>query len=838
MNRRFRSPTRQNLDTDYQSNSNQQPQPQQCPPTSQTPELESQMSNLALKSQDRPEYAAATAERSPGRIAGRNRDTAMFDPKRGTYMPYGGFDSMIDEYYTEGDSSGIMIPAPSQMQKREESSSPHRRALKPNSNNTDFLAPDHNERPSDHISSEMERQRSGTSGFSNQSEGMPGNGQVPRMRPAQAYVERKPAQYYDDEPYYENIHQETHNEHAPPLMPASVPYDRRGSSGSQERPNMNRPRPRYDDNGYDNAQQFRAPMRDPRGQRLPQSRGQRPMDGGYQGRPQPNEYGAYPSNHGRDPRSIDPRNGPRSNNDPRSRQGPPRQGRPPNGPFPSTDRMARRPSPGEDRRYREEQSFRQQNQAPSRGPPGSAAPYPASPSDYRPAVVGQQPPHDRKSPQIHSGPPIPSSGPISNPVQQRGPSPAQQYMQRPNREPSPQMQRPPQQPQQPLHQPSNRPEPSRTHSARTDDTSEMQLQAEPLGRVTLQELNTLRKEASAKSNDSAVQLKLIKRLIEASTDLADEGGKTDSRQTKKNRDDYNREALRNLKQLTAQEKPDPEALFFMANCYGNGALSLEVDHERAFQLYESAAKLQHPASAYRTAVCLEIGAGTRQDPPRAVRFYERAAEYGDVAAMYKIGMISLRGLLEQKAAPRTAVTWLQKAAERADIDNPHALHELALLYEKGDIAAGIAQNEAFAKDLFTKSAKLHYAPSQFRLGYAYEYGTLGCPVDPRRSIAWFSRGAERGDPESELSLSGWYLTGSDGILAQNDREAYLWGRKAAEKGLAKAEFAVGYFYESGIGTGVDVEEAIKWYKRAATAGQKKAQERLVALNKNKKQGAR
>lgn len=31
----------------------------------------------------------------------------------------------------------------------------------------------------------------------------------------------------------------------------------------------------------------------------------------------------------------------------------------------------------------------------------------------------------------------------------------------------------------------------------------------------------------------------------------------------------------------------------------------------------------------------------------------------------------------------------------------------------------------------------------------------------------------------------------EGVLKQSDTEAYLWGRKAANKGLAKAEYAVG-----------------------------------------------
>ena len=88
-----------------------------------------------------------------------------------------------------------------------------------------------------------------------------------------------------------------------------------------------------------------------------------------------------------------------------------------------------------------------------------------------------------------------------------------------------------------------------------------------------------------------------------------------------------------------------------------------------------------------------------------------------------------------------------------------------------------------------------YKFSQFRLGCAYEYGLMGCPVDPRQSIAWYSKAAVQGEHQSELALSGWYLTGSEGVLQQSDTEAYLWARKAAQSGLAKAEYAMGYFTE-------------------------------------------
>ncbi|KAG8882197.1 hypothetical protein FRB99_004672, partial [Tulasnella sp. 403] len=99
------------------------------------------------------------------------------------------------------------------------------------------------------------------------------------------------------------------------------------------------------------------------------------------------------------------------------------------------------------------------------------------------------------------------------------------------------------------------------------------------------------------------------------------------------------------------------------------------------------------------------------------------------------------------------------------------------------------------------------------------------------SIAWYSKAAERGDPEAELCLSGWYLTGCEGILKQSDSEAYLWARKAANKGWPRAEYAVGYYAEVGIGVQQDMELARRWYMRAAAQGNKRAMARLTELKR-------
>ncbi|KAF2083930.1 HCP-like protein [Saccharata proteae CBS 121410] len=357
--------------------------------------------------------------------------------------------------------------------------------------------------------------------------------------------------------------------------------------------------------------------------------------------------------------------------------------------------------------------------------------------------------------------------------------------------------------------------------------------------ITPDELNKLRAAAQSKKSDSALQLRLAKKLIEAGSILSDEGGRADPKTKAKNREKYHLEAYKIVKKLVSHNYP--EAMFYLADAgYGGGAFGLVPDTKEAFSLYQSAAKLGHSPSAYRTAVCCEMGAeeggGTRRDPGKAVQWYKRAASLGDVAAMYKMGMILLKGLLNQQKNMSEAITWLKRAADRADEENPHALHELGLLYEAKTTNRDndkVVKDEQYALSLFMQAAKLGYKFSQFRLGEAYEYGLLGCPVSARESIMWYTRAAAQGEHQSELALSGWYLTGSEGILEQSDTEAYLWARKAAcaDPPLPKAMFAMGYFTEVGIGCPRALEEAKKWYGRAASYKFPKAQERLEELKK-------
>ncbi|EPQ50070.1 HCP-like protein [Gloeophyllum trabeum ATCC 11539] len=291
------------------------------------------------------------------------------------------------------------------------------------------------------------------------------------------------------------------------------------------------------------------------------------------------------------------------------------------------------------------------------------------------------------------------------------------------------------------------------------------------------------------------------------------------------REDLIKEATALLKRLA--DRGHPASQYFLADCYANGIGTAKgkQDFDRAFPLFVLAAKHGHPDAAYRAGTCCENGWGCRRESAKALQFYRKAAAASHPGAMYRLGIAELNGELGMSKRPREGVKWLKRSAEHATAEFPHALHELALLHERG-VENVVFVDYEYAAELLAQAAELGYSPSAYRLGECYEYGKMGCPQDPALSIHYYNIAAQQNHRDACFALTAWYLVGSPGVLPQSDTEAFLWAKKAAEGGLAKAMYAVGYFLEVGIGTPPDLQEATMWYKKAAELGDRRAIQRL------------
>ncbi|KAI9338965.1 hypothetical protein DFJ73DRAFT_628468 [Zopfochytrium polystomum] len=281
-----------------------------------------------------------------------------------------------------------------------------------------------------------------------------------------------------------------------------------------------------------------------------------------------------------------------------------------------------------------------------------------------------------------------------------------------------------------------------------------------------------------------------------------------------------------------------DAMHLMAGLYVRGVPGFRVGHRpdygRAFTLYVSAARRDHPDAIFQVALCYELGSGVAPSAPRSVQYYRKAAALNHPGAMLRLGMAQLHGELGQKVAPRDALKWLRLSCKYADERYPQALYELALLHDVG-VKNVIWQDYPYMIELLERGSDLGHALSQLKLGEAYEYGKFGCSVEPSKSVYYYSLAAANGNAEAMFELGGWYLTGAvdeahDFELPASEVQARRWTALAAEGGYPRAMFALGFFLESGIGRTEgdqrDQEVAMLWYKRAAEAGDEKAIKRL------------
>ena len=204
------------------------------------------------------------------------------------------------------------------------------------------------------------------------------------------------------------------------------------------------------------------------------------------------------------------------------------------------------------------------------------------------------------------------------------------------------------------------------------------------------------------------------------------------------REDMIREATSLLKKLADRGHPDSQ--YFLADCYANGIGTVRgrQDFDRAFPLFVLAAKHGHPDAAYRSGTCCENGWGCRREASKAVQFYRKAAAASHPGALYRLGLAELNGELGLAKSPREGVKWLKRSAEHAAAEFPHALHELALLHERG-VENVLFIDYEYSAELLAQAAELGYAPSAYRLGECYEYGKMGCPQDPALSIHYYVR---------------------------------------------------------------------------------------------------
>jgi TPR repeat protein len=145
-------------------------------------------------------------------------------------------------------------------------------------------------------------------------------------------------------------------------------------------------------------------------------------------------------------------------------------------------------------------------------------------------------------------------------------------------------------------------------------------------------------------------------------------------------------------------------------------------------------------------------------------------------------------------------------------------------YELG-LEAKQRQDYREAFQWFQRAAKQGLNGAQVDLAYLYVTG-FGTVKDLEQAVHWYSLAAAQGNPNGEYSLGICYLHGEG--IEQNSVLARNWISLALRHGDgARSVNATGLTYE--IGPETDLNEAVKWYQKAAEMGYSEAQYNVCRL---------
>lgn len=223
-----------------------------------------------------------------------------------------------------------------------------------------------------------------------------------------------------------------------------------------------------------------------------------------------------------------------------------------------------------------------------------------------------------------------------------------------------------------------------------------------------------------------------------------------------------------------------------------------------------------------------VRAHDQKNYPEALAQFTRAAELGNSAAAFNLGLMYKNGEGTEKDRNQ-ALMWARKAAEqgvaKADVlverlertISEQVSPELEPIQKKMADDLNYAGTMAYAErhyteaiEKFTDAVGFGSADAAYHLAQMYQNGE-GVERDYVEALKWAEKAADLGYPEIEALID-----------ALNEQKKYagemVQYTKAAEQGDPLAAHNLGMMHESGKGTAEDKAEALKWYEKAADLG--------------------
>ncbi|WP_182085362.1 tetratricopeptide repeat protein [Aureimonas sp. ME7] len=206
----------------------------------------------------------------------------------------------------------------------------------------------------------------------------------------------------------------------------------------------------------------------------------------------------------------------------------------------------------------------------------------------------------------------------------------------------------------------------------------------------------------------------------------------------------------------------------------------------------------------------------------ALRIAEPLANLGDPAAQTLLGEIYGRGL----GVPRDELESARWYGVAAKAGVPEAQFRYAMLLIEG---RAVPRDDATARDLMKAAADAGNPLA------AYNYGQMLIRAAPTGGFAeaagYFRKAADSGLADAQYALSQLYAYGR-GFDKPDDGQARKWLDEAAKGGSDTAQIELGIWLINGRGGEKDPVEGFRWLKGAAERGNPIAVNRMAHLYKD------
>lgn len=278
------------------------------------------------------------------------------------------------------------------------------------------------------------------------------------------------------------------------------------------------------------------------------------------------------------------------------------------------------------------------------------------------------------------------------------------------------------------------------------------------------------------------------------------------------------------------------------------SLSVSSIHLYAAHYSEALLKTAQTGDAkaqYEIGQSIYFGKGIAKDKAKGFEWMLKAAKSGYAPAQLSVGESYYWGVGTKKDLYK-AVEWYKKASDQK---YPDATYELSMSYLLGQ---GIQQNIAKGNELKIQAAQAGSLKAIIDLGQSYYTGDPenNIPKDFKKAAAWFKQAVKMGNPSAMINLGVMHESG-EGVeqsntealklyllaakqkdalaqfnicrfyfygvhpLKHNYENAFKWCSASAKQNDNDAKLFLGRMYAKGLGTKVDAQKALNWYKQVS-----------------------